>query len=128
MAFTKDALAGGAFWKGTIAPLFGNTSSTAAFTALAGGANSASTPTLTAATYTTITVCATGADSARLPVAEVGDEFFVANKGAAACAIFPQTGGTINGGSANASVSLTNAKMGFFKNIGGDNWIFGMFA
>jgi hypothetical protein len=94
-------------------------------TALAGGANSASTPVLTGK-INVVSVCATAADSAALPAAQSqGTEVVIRNNGAAACAVFPNTGGTINGGSANASVSVTNAKGATFFQVGTDGltWV-----
>jgi hypothetical protein len=50
---------------------------------------------------------------------------FVRNSGAAASAVFPNTGATINGGAANASVSVTNAKGAIFIQVGttGLTWV-----
>jgi hypothetical protein len=66
--------------------------------ALAGGANSALTPTLTGG-YNRITTCATSLDSVILPSlvnAQVGSILFVTNSGAAAAKVLPDTGSTVN--------------------------------
>lgn len=99
-------------------------------TALAGGANSASTPVLTGR-INVVSVCATAADSTALPAGQPqGTEVIIRNSGAAACAVFPNTGATINGGSANASVSVTNAKGAIFYQVGTDGltWVTGALA
>ena len=43
-----------------------------------------------------------------LPVAEVGDSIFVRNGGANTARVYPPLGGAINGGSANAPVTLAS--------------------
>lgn len=127
MAFNREAVAAG-MWKGTAQALFGTSTTLSGITALAGGANSASTTQLPATTLVTVSTCATSADSVRIPIGEAGDEMWVLNSGAAPCAVFPQTGGSFNGGTADAKFTVTNAKLAHFKNIGGSNWIVGMFA
>ena len=91
-------------------------------TALAGGANSASTPQLTSV-VNVVSTCATAGDSVRIPVGELGDEVFIRNNGAASCNVFPQSGGAFNGGSADAAFAVGAAKTAHFKNIGGNNWV-----
>lgn len=44
----------------------------------------------------------------------LGDEVVVVNLGANALAVYPPTGGTINGGSANAALSVAAGKTGRF--------------
>lgn len=70
-----------------------------------------------------ISTCATIGDSVKLPVADIGDELWVRNNGAASCDVFPQTGGAINGGSANAAMAVANSKTAIFKSLGSGNWI-----
>lgn len=62
-------------------------------------------------------------DSLILPVASAGDELWVRNNGANSADVFPQSGGAINGGSANAALAVAASKTVIFKNIGGANWI-----
>jgi hypothetical protein len=126
MAFTKEAVSTG-LWKGTANAVMGSSATLSGVTALAGGANSASTPQLTSV-VNVISTCATSADSVRIPVGEAGDEVWIRNAGAAPCAVFPQTGGAFNGGSADAKFTVTNAKVAHFKNVGGNDWVGGMFA
>lgn len=67
-------------------------------TALAGGANSALTPTLGAG-YNRITTCATSLDSVILPSllnAPVGSILFLTNNGAADAKVLPDTGAALN--------------------------------
>lgn len=90
-------------------------------TALAAGGQAGATP-LTG-TVNVVAVCATSADSCMLPVGDAGDEIVVRNNGAAPCAVFPQVGGAINGGSANAAFTVTNAKAARFTCLGGLNWV-----
>lgn len=56
-----------------------------------------------------ISVCATNADSVKLPPSKncVGQEFLVINDGAANLAVFPEGTATIDGGGASASVTVT---------------------
>ena len=94
-------------------------------TALAGGANSASTPVLTGK-VNVVSVCATIADSVKLPAsATINTEVVIRNNGAAACSVFPNTGGAINGGTVDASVSVTNAKGAIFFCVSTDGltWV-----
>lgn len=65
------------------------------------GANQAAATALVAATNVFSTVGAS--TGARLPVGNLGDEVFVRNAGANALAVYPPTGGTINGGATNAA-------------------------
>jgi hypothetical protein len=122
--FLRDLISSG-LWAGTAKAIVGAIQT--GVTALAGGANSASTPQLTG-TLCVVATCATAADSVRIPVGEAGDEVTVANQGAAACAVFPQTGGAFNGGTADVAFSVTNGKVARFKCIDGLNWVAGLSA
>jgi hypothetical protein len=51
---------------------------------------------------------------ARLPVAGARGPIAVCNGGANACLVYPATGQNINGGSANGSYSVANAKTAIF--------------
>ena len=101
-----------------VIPAVGGTS--VGITALAGGGASASTPVLGA--FNVIGTCATAADSTILPAGlPQGSVVFVRNNGAAACAVFPNTGASINGGTVTTgSVSVTNAKGAIFYQVGTD--------
>jgi 3D (Asp-Asp-Asp) domain-containing protein len=84
-------------------------------TALAGGGQSGAT--LLSGFYNRIATCATSLDSCILPgltVAPVGTMVAVSNVGAATAAVYPDTGGAINGGSANASLSVPASKSAIF--------------
>lgn len=91
----------------------------------AAGVTASTTHTLVGATpvsggYVNISVCASAADSVSLPASpRVGQEVFVSNAGAAAAAVYPGEAATkIDGGSAGASVTLTNAKSALFTYTG----------
>lgn len=86
--------------------------------ALAGGANSAATPTLDG-DINVISTAATAADSVRLPTAQSpGSTVVVRNNGAASANVFPPAGGTINGAAADAAVAVANGKTTVFYQIG----------
>ena len=107
-----------------------NNTVTTGLTAFAtGGATSA---TLLSGRINVVATCATAADSAILPASQSqGAEVIIRNNGAAACAVFPNTGATINGGTATSgSVSVTNAKGAIFYQVGTDGltWVTGALA
>ena len=62
------------------------------------------------ATYNRVTVCATAADSVRLPVALEGSRVVVFNRGAASLNVFPSTGGNIDSLAANAAFAVATTK------------------
>ena len=99
-------------------------------TALAGGG--ATGATLLTGNINVVATCATSADSAILLASQPqGTELVVRNNGAAACAVFPNTGATINGGTVTSgSVSVTNAKGAIFYQVGTDGltWVTGALA
>lgn len=76
----------------------------AAVTAHAGGGQGSATA--ITKDYTNISTCATAGDSVKLPTAAVGKTYTITNRGAASADVFPYTGDTINGGSANAAIAL----------------------
>lgn len=83
-------------------------------TALAGGANNASTPELVAG-VNVIATTATAADSVRLPAkAAKGTIVVVRNNGGASANVFPPTGGAINGGSVDAAAAVATVKASLF--------------
>lgn len=53
-----------------------------------------------------VATCATAGDSVKLPPAQSGVTVIVNNQGAANLAVFPFLGGAINGGAANASITV----------------------
>jgi len=82
--------------------LFGST--TNSITAFAGGGQGSAVALTTG--YNRITVCATAADSVKLPAATAGKEVKIKNNGAAYASVFPATGEVIDTLAANTSVSL----------------------
>jgi hypothetical protein len=94
-------------------------------TALAGGANSASTPVLDG-DINVITVAATAADSVRLPANQPkGSVIYVRNSGASSVNVFPNSGGLINAGAADAAAALATVKSAIFIQIAatGLTWV-----
>ena len=84
-----------------------------------GGQTSATAMTARDNNFTTV---ATAADSAKLPTARAGLTVIVRNNGAAALAVFPASGGAINGGSTNASVTLPAGTQMSFTAISSTAW------
>ena len=74
----------------------------------AAGTASAGATALTAV-YNVLGTVASGA-GVRMMTPQPGAFVSVHNRGANPCLVYPSTGGTINGGSADAAVTLTNAK------------------
>lgn len=72
--------------------------------------------------YNVVTVCATNGDSVKLEAAAAGVRQIVYNNTAHTLAIFPASGETINGGSANASVSILPGTQYIFTSDGVSNW------
>ena len=67
--------------------------------------------------FTEVTTSAAGA-GARLPANTTpGDEFWVVNKGANACLVYPPVGGAIDLGATDAAMSVASAANGLFKAI-----------
>lgn len=95
-------------------------STTATATAFAGGGQGSATQ-LTL-DNTNVTTVATAGDSVKLPTAVVGYRFTVKNNGANSLAVFPATSGTINGGSANASITLQVNESVEFLGTTTTNW------
>lgn len=58
-----------------------------------------------------------------LPAANVGEWMSVHNGGANALSVYPNLGGTINGGSANAAVSVPAGKAAIFVPLDGMAWL-----
>lgn len=89
-------------------------------TAFAGGGQSSATALVTG--FNEIAVCATAGDSVKLPTAVAGIRVTVFNDGAAPAAVFPATSGTINDGSANASVPLLPGQTVTYTATSATNW------
>lgn len=92
-------------------------------TALAGGANSALTPTLSGV-YNRITTCATSLDSVIMPAlanAPTGSILFLTNSGAADAKVLPDTGAAIN--AAAASLVMTAGKSVTFVRVTPLQWV-----
>jgi hypothetical protein len=70
-----------------------------------------------------VSVCATNADSVKLPVAAVGKMVYVYNGGAASLAVFPVASSAIDGGSASASVTIPALQGRYFKAISSTAWV-----
>lgn len=79
-------------------------------------------------TYNNITTVANASDAVGLPpIVSIGQQVWVTNAGANAAKVFPDSGTpgattTIDGGSAGASVTLTNAKSALFTATTLTNW------
>lgn len=85
--------------------LFGSATNT--ITAFAGGGQGSAVALTTG--FNRITVCATAADSVKLPAATAGKEVKIKNNGVAYASIFPASGEVIDTLAANTSVSLPSA-------------------
>lgn len=69
-----------------------------------------------------ISVCATGADGVKLPLAEPGMAVTVINDGAAAAQVFGTSPDTIDGVATATGVALTNAKRATFFCVVAGKW------
>lgn len=76
--------------------------------------------------FTNYVSCADASNVAtKLPASNGGNSpVVVRNTSAQTMTVFPQTGGSINGGSANASVSIATLKTGIFVPINATDWLF----
>lgn len=93
---------------------------TTGITAFATGGQASATALTTE--YNDVTVCATAGDSVKLITAALGAKQVVRNSGATALAVFGQTGATIDGGSANASVTVNPGCEVVFEGISATAW------
>ncbi len=93
---------------------------TTGITAFAGGGAASATALTT--DNNVVSTCATAADSVKLPAAASSREITVHNQGAAALAVFPGSGDTINGGSADASVTVPVNGMAVFRGLSSSAW------
>lgn len=72
---------------------------------------------------TNVVTGASGTNGVRLPVGVAGDIVRVYSSAATnAILVYPPTGGTINAGSANASLSVAARKPAVFECLDGTNW------
>lgn len=101
MALAKELVAGGLF-ANTAAAVTGSVAT--GITAGATQTQAGATP-LTASSNVVGTVGTTN-DGVILPAGAVGDDVFVRNSGANTVKVYPPVGGSINGGTANAAVTL----------------------
>jgi len=88
-------------------------------TALAGGAQAG---TALASEYNNFTTVATALDSAQLPTAALGAIRIVKNSASLPMAVFGQTGASIDGGSADASVVIAPGQTIIFRAISTTAW------
>lgn len=93
-------------------------------TAVAAAGNAQSNATAITAGKNIVTAATgTSADGLRLSAAlGAGEIVYIANTTNVPLDVFPPTGGTINGGSANAAVLLRANAMGVYMSLGGGNW------
>lgn len=96
------------------------TSFTSSITAFAGGGQGSATA--INSDFNVVTTVATAGDSVVLPAAAQARTLVVFNQGAAALAVFPGTGDTINGGSANASVTVPVNAVAVFRGLSDSAW------
>ena len=95
-------------------------SSTTGITAHAGGGQSSAVALTTF--YNNVTTCATAGNSVKLLPAATGTMQIVKNNGATNLAVFPYSGGTIDGGSTDASVTLIPGQEVIFNAINTTDW------
>lgn len=92
----------------------------------AAGTNQATAAALDVTKDLTTLTGANGTAGASLPTVvsprDLGAVIIVHNSGSAVAKVFPETGGTINSGSANASVSLAATSFGVFICSGAATW------
>lgn len=70
-----------------------------------------------------ISVCATTADSVKLPPSQPGLQITIVNNGAASCNVFPATGEQINAGGANTAAAQAAAAITIYYCFVTGNWI-----
>jgi len=91
-----------------------------AITAFAGGGQASATQLTTC--INRVTVCATAADSVKLPVSAGGLQITVANAGAASLNAFPSTGDAINGAAVNTALAIPVNKTSTFSCAVAGQW------
>ena len=95
-------------------------------TAFAGGGQASATA--IANSFNRITVCATLADSVKLPLARPGAQVLIANRGVASCNVFPQTGEAINALANNTALALAAGVIGLYTCALSGKWEAGTLA
>lgn len=89
----------------------------------AAGDDQATATVLTAGKNVVTSATENTADGVSLPVGfGVGEIVFVANNTAVALDVFPESGGSIGGGSADAAVALPANSMAVYMSLGDGNW------
>ena len=63
-----------------------------------------------------------GVDGTTAGPVQLADEITVVNHGAQALSVYPQSGGKVANGSANAAFSVAATKTAYFTYIGSGNW------
>jgi hypothetical protein len=92
-------------------------------TIAAAGSTQATATAVTAGLTIVSTATSSSADGIRLPASfGTGEVITIVNTTGVALAVFPSTGGAINGGSANAGKTLAANMSGRYISIGSDNW------
>ena len=104
MALTKEVVGSGV-WKGSASAMTGSVA--VGLTA----AGTAYTDCLRLTAATNVIATAGASSGVGIPLADIGDKVYVRNGGASAMAVYPPVGGTINGGSANAAISLATTSI-----------------
>ena len=75
-------------------------------------------------TISNVTVSGTDGDAITLPTGALGRTCILRNSDAAqTIQVFPASGGSINGGAVDASVTLAAGETGFFFDVGGAIWV-----
>jgi hypothetical protein len=77
--------------------------------------------TVSASTGTQLPLGVDAAGSVQGPM-NLADEITIVNHGAQTLSVYPQTGGKIANGSANAAFSVSATKTAYFTYIGSGNW------
>lgn len=106
--------------QGNYVSLAGGGSAITGLTAHAGGGQGSAL--VLTGDYNNITVVATAGDSVKLPTPILGSEVIVENNGANDLAVFPVTGGTINGAAANASLTIPAGGRKIFIGLSATAW------
>lgn len=94
-------------------------------TGIAAAGATQGTATALGASVNVVSTVASGADGVRLPApGGIGETLVVFNTDSAdALKVYPASGGKINNGSANASVSVAAAKSGLFVAVSATDWV-----
>jgi hypothetical protein len=89
----------------------------------AAGDSQATATAITGAFNVVTSATASSADGVRLPGDRaVGDQVVVVNATTVAIGVYPSTGGTLDGGTANAANLLIGKRSGLYLSLGSGNW------